>query len=229
MGHKRGLDPFLALAAAASVTSTLLLGTGVCLVPARDPILFAKEVATLDLLSGGRLLLGVGAGWNREEIADHGVDPSSRFDVMADRIAAAKALWASDVAEYHGPHVAFEPTWQWPKPVQKPHPPILVGGQVSTALDRVVEYGDGWMPFVGHTQEGFEQSMIELREKLEGAGRPMVPVSVFGVAANDLDFSRFVMPGVERIIYRLPPSERADAVEMLETLASKLRLQEGMT
>jgi len=141
--YRETLDPFLALTAAAGVTERLLLGTGICLVVERDPITTAKEVATLDLLSGGRFLFGIGGGWNREEMEHHGTDPARRFAVMRERVLAMKEIWTHDVAEFHGEHVDLDPLWQWPKPVQQPHPPVLVAGNGPGTLARVLEYGDG--------------------------------------------------------------------------------------
>ena len=140
------LDPFVALAAVASVTERIELGIGIVLLIERDPIVTAKEAATLDLISGGRLLLGVGAGWNLEEMRNHGTDPGRRFGILRERVEAMKEIWTSDEAEYHGEHVDFDPIWAWPKPVRKPHPPVLVGGMSDGALDRVVAIGDEWMP-----------------------------------------------------------------------------------
>src|SRR5437764_1570456 len=135
-------DPFITLAAVAQRTERLLLATGICLVVERDPITTAKEVASVDHLSGGRFLFGVGAGWNIEEMENHGTDPHTRFSLMRERIEAMKAIWTSDEAEYHGRHVDFDPIWSWPKPVQDPHPPVLVGGNGAKVLDRVIAFGD---------------------------------------------------------------------------------------
>jgi probable F420-dependent oxidoreductase len=144
--YSHTLDPFAALAAAATATERLKLGTGVCLVIERDPIVTAKEVATVDHISGGRFLFGVGAGWNREEMENHGTDPDTRFRRMRESIEAMKAIWTQDEAEYHGRIIDFDPIWCWPKPVQKPHPPVLVGGLGEKVLDRVIAYGDEWIP-----------------------------------------------------------------------------------
>src|SRR5436190_900736 len=139
-------DPFVALSAVAQATERLRLATGICLIIQRDPITTAKEVASLDRLSGGRFLFGVGAGWNREEMQNHGTDPDRRFGVMRERIEAMKAIWTQDEPEYHGKHVDFDPLWSWPKPLQQPHPPVWVGGSSPKVIDRVVRFGDGWMP-----------------------------------------------------------------------------------
>ena len=144
--YSRTYDPFVALAAAAASTEKLLIATGICLVIERDAIITAKEVASVDRLSGGRLLFGVGAGWNIEEMENHGTDPSRRFSLMRERIEAMKAIWTEDEASYHGEHVDFDSIWCWPKPIQKPHPPVLVGGNGERVLDRVVAFGDEWMP-----------------------------------------------------------------------------------
>ena len=142
-------DPFIALTAVAMATKKLLLGTGICLVMEHDPIVLAKVIASLDLISGGRVLFGVGGGWNEEEMEDHGTDPRRRFKVMRERIEAMKEIWTKDEAEYHGEFVNFEPLWSWPKPVQKPHPPVYVGGNGEHTLRRVIQYGDAWLPIPG--------------------------------------------------------------------------------
>src|SRR5690606_19482796 len=147
--YYRTLDPFVALTAAATVTERLRVGTGIALVVQRDPILLAKEVASLDLVSGGRAVLGVGAGWNREEMRNHGTDPRTRMRLLRERVLAVKELWTEDEAEFHGEFVAFDPVYLYPKPVQDPRPPVMIGGAGPTTFDRVVEYGDGWMPIYG--------------------------------------------------------------------------------
>src|ERR687897_3027265 len=152
-------DPFVALAAAAAATKDLLLATGICLVIERDPIITAKEVASLDRISNGRFLFGVGAGWNLEEMRNHGTDPRTRFSLMRERIEAMKEIWTEDEASYHGKHVAFERIWSWPKPVQKPHPPVLVGGNAERVLDRVTAFGDEWMP---NRVRGLSEQIAEL-------------------------------------------------------------------
>src|SRR4030088_2668684 len=162
-------DLFVGLTAAASATSTLRVGSGICLVVERDPITTAKEVASVDHLSGGRLEFGVGAGWNREEMLNHGTDPRVRMAMMAERVEAMKAIWTQDEASYHGEHVDFERIWSWPKPAQRPHPPVLVGGNGPTVLDRVLRFGDAWMPnYLGETEDLLKRA----RELWERAGRP---------------------------------------------------------
>ena len=168
-------DPFVALAAAATATERIKLATGICLVIERDPIVTAKEVASLDMVSGGRFLFGVGAGWNLEEMENHGTNPKRRFSIMRERIEAMKAIWTQDEAEYHGEHVDFDPIWSWPKPVQKPHPPILVGGNGEKVLERVVAYGDEWMP---NPQRGVRERIAELQRLAEEAGRGPIPVTL---------------------------------------------------
>ena len=140
------LDPFVSLTAAAAVTSTLRLGTGICLVTERDPIVTAKAVASLDLVSGGRFEFGIGAGWNAEEMEHHGTRFETRFRLMEDRVKAMQAIWAADEASYEGEFTSFEPSWSWPKPVQKPHPPILLGGETVHTLRRVMDFCSGWFP-----------------------------------------------------------------------------------
>jgi probable F420-dependent oxidoreductase len=201
-------DPFVALAMAAAVTERIKLATGICLIIQRDPITTAKEVASLDFLSGGRVLFGVGAGWNREEMRHHGADPRRRFTIMRERVEAMKAIWTQEEAEYHGEFVDFGPMWAWPKPVQEPHPPVLVGGLGEKVLDRVLAFGDEWMPNRVRSPEDLGARITELRER---AGRE-VPVSVFGAKPTAHAIERLAGVGVDRSILYLTPSE-PDAVE----------------
>jgi probable F420-dependent oxidoreductase len=206
--YSHTLDPFPALAAAATATERLKVGTGVCLVIQRDPIITAKAVASIDALSGGRVLFGVGAGWNREEMANHGTDPRKRFSIMRERVEAMKAIWTEDEAEYHGEHVNFDPIWCWPKPVQKPHPPVLVGGTGKKVLDRVLAYGDEWMPNRVTDPEALGTRIEELRERAERR----VPVSVFGAKPDPGFLERLAAVGVDRAHLYLKPQE-PEAVE----------------
>src|SRR4051794_14649606 len=200
-------DPFVALGAVAGATTTLKLGTGICLIVERDPITTAKEVASLDMISGGRFLFGIGAGWNREEMRNHGTDPDTRFGLMRERIEAMKAIWTQDEAEYHGRYVNFDPIWSWPKPVQTPHPPVLVGGTGPKAFDRVLRYGDAWMPNRIAEPGSLKGRIAELRER---AGRH-VPVTYFGADATDDFVQMLADAGVDRALLQLPDAD-ADTV-----------------
>jgi probable F420-dependent oxidoreductase len=202
--YSHTLDPFVALTAAAAATSTLKLGTGICLVIQRDPITTAKEVATLDRISGGRFLFGVGAGWNREEMRDHGTDPRQRLAVMRERVLAMKELWTQDEASFHGEHVDFERAWSWPKPAQQPHPPVLVGGVGPRALDRVLEYGDEWMPNMRDLST-LGPRVAELRERAVAAGRARIPVTYFGALGREETVEALLAAEVDRCLFILPP------------------------
>jgi len=212
------IDPFVALATVAAVTERLRVGTGITLVIQRDPIWLAKEVASLDLLSNGRVLFGIGGGWNLEEMRHHGTDPGRRWAMLRERIEAMQAIWTQSKPEYHGKFVDFSPSYQWPKPVQKPHPPILVGGQGPNTLRRVVRYGDGWMPN-RTSPEQLKERMEELGRMAAEAGRGPIPVSVFGVRASEEIVEQLVGLGVERIIFALPPRGADEVVPLLDRQA----------
>ncbi|MFN8556412.1 MAG: LLM class F420-dependent oxidoreductase [Dehalococcoidia bacterium] len=214
--YYHSLDPFVALGAAAAVTSRLKLGTSICLVIERDPITLAKEVATLDHLSGGRFLFGIGGGWNHEEMANHGTKPALRWQILRERVLAMKQIWTADEAEYHGRFVDFDPIWSWPKPVQRPHPPILMGGAGPRTLERVVEYCDEWMPIAGRGGAPLHERIAELNNMAAVAGRAPVPVSIFGTRPERIAIERYLELGVHRMIYWLPP---AGADEVLPFLA----------
>jgi probable F420-dependent oxidoreductase len=212
-------DPFLALTAVAMVTKKLLLGTGICLVMERDPITLAKEIASLDLLSGGRFLFGVGGGWNEEEMEDHGTDPKRRFKVMRERIEAMKEIWTKDEAEYHGEFVNFDALWSWPKPVQKPHPPVYIGGNGEHTLRRVIQYGDAWMPIPGRGAQIGER-MKELQEMASEAGRGTIPVTVYGTMARDEVVGHYRDIGVDRCIFWLPSAPADEVMPALDRYVS---------
>jgi probable F420-dependent oxidoreductase len=215
------LDPFVALSAVAAVTERLLLGTGICLVIERDPILLAKEVASLDFLSGGRVLFGIGGGWNREEMEHHGTDPRQRWQVLRERIEAMQAIWTHDEAAYHGTYVNFDPIWQWPKPVQKPHPPILVGGDGENTLKRVVRYGDEWMPVARRAD--FQSRIDELNHLAAEAGREKIPVTIFGAPARPEAVEQYAKAGAHRVIFPLPPAPAAEVLPLLKARADLAR------
>jgi probable F420-dependent oxidoreductase len=218
--YSHTLDVFAALAAAAAATERLKVGTGVCLVIQRDPIVTAKEVATIDHISGGRFLFGVGAGWNREEMENHGTDPQTRFRRMRESIEAMKAIWTQDEAEYHGRIVDFDPIWCWPKPVQKPHPPILVGGLGEKVLDRVVAYGDEWIPNRVKSPEELGERIAELQRRAETAGRERIPVTVFGAKPEARLLERLRDSGVTRSLFYVQPGEPGEVERHLDELAS---------
>ena len=212
-------DPLVALAAVAGATETIRLGTGITLITEHDPLLMAKQVASLDVISNGRVILGIGAGWNREEMGHHGVGFKDRWKVTRERILAMREIWTAEEAEYHGEFVDFDPVWAYPKPVQKGGPPILMGAQSKWAFDRTVEYCDGWMPIVMRGDVG--PQLEELRAAADRAGRSMdtIQLSAFGVGADEKAVSELIALGFERLIFWLP-SEGADKVlPMVESYA----------
>ena len=219
MEYSHSLDPFVALSAAATATEHLLVGTGVCLVIERDPITLAKEVASLDFISRGRLLFGIGAGWNLEEMENHGTNPPQRWKLMREQILAMKTIWTQDEAEFHGRFVNFDPIWSWPKPAQKPHPPVLVGGDGPHALQRVVEYGDGWMPITVVLQRPLSDCIAELNRLAAEAGRGPIPVSVFGAASRLEVIQHYAELGVERCVFWLPPAPADKVLPLLDSYA----------
>lgn len=212
------MDPFIALTVAAAATTKLLVATGICLLIQRDTIQTAKQVASLDLASGGRFIFGIGAGWNREEMADHGTDFSTRWTLLREKVEAMKAIWTQDEAEYHGSMVDFGPMWAWPRPVQKPHPPIILGGSGPKILERVVRYADGWMPNRGDVIE----RIPELQELAKAAGRSAIPVTYYP-QPGAAEIERLAGAGVERLIYYAPPDGRDVALAKLDELAAMVR------
>lgn len=203
--YRRLYDPFVALAAAAAVTDTLLLGTGISLIVERDPITTAKEVATLDRISNGRFLFGVGAGWNLEEMENHGTGPRTRFGLMRERIEAMQRIWTEDEAAYRGKHVSFDPIWSWPKPVQVPHPPVLMGGNSDGALQRAVDLADGWLPNPETRMSVLPERVAELQRRAAEAGRDPLPVTFYGVKPDADSLAAYESAGVDRAIFYLPP------------------------
>jgi probable F420-dependent oxidoreductase len=206
--YKRLLPPFIALSMAAMTTRHIKLGTSICLVAQRDPILLAKETATLDNLSGGRFLFGVGFGWSVEEMSNHGVDPQHRHQLVREKVAAIKALWTQDEAEFSGKYVQLPPTWMWPKPLQRPHPPIHIGAAPPLGIRHAVEYGDGWMPLAGKVVE----KMAMLRTAAEEAGRDpaTLEVTVTSPRPSLEGLEHYRKAGVTRVILWAPPPCRYD-------------------
>jgi probable F420-dependent oxidoreductase len=216
-------DPFVSLMYAAAVTRTLKLGTGICLVIERDTIIMAKEVASLDRLSGGRFLFGIGGGWNAEEMEHHGTEFQTRFMKMGEQVRAMKEIWTKDVAEFHGDYVDFAPIWCWPKPAQQPHPPVLLGGESSYTLQRVVDYCEGWFPR-SRQPELVIKGMKELQERAAKAGRDMqtISVSVFGIPGDARLLDTYRQVGATRCILRLPSEGRETILPMLDQYAKLL-------
>src|SRR5919197_6215734 len=213
-------DPFVALGAAAAVTTRLRVGTGICLLVERDPITTAKEVASLDVLSRGRALFGIGGGWNAEEMENHGTAWKSRWRLLRERILAMKTIWTQKEASFHGDFVNFDRIWADPKPIQKPHPPVIIGGDGATTFDRVVEYGDGWMP-INRPNQNPVGRIPELHDRLKKAGRDpkSVPVSLFFAPPKKPLLDQLAASGVERAIFGLPSEPRDAVLPRLDALA----------
>lgn len=221
--YSHTLDPFVGLAAAAAVTETLRLGTGICLLTEHDPIGLAKEVATLDLISGGRFEFGIGAGWNAEEMENHGTAFKQRFKVMEDRAKALKVIWTEDEASYDGPFVQFDRIWSWPKPVQKPHPPILLGGETRHTLRRIMEFCDGWFPR-GRNFDEPEKEMARFHAAADeyGRDRATLSTSLFGANPDDAYLKRCAAAGIDRAIFTIPSQGRDKVLPLLDKLAAHL-------
>ncbi|HXQ23465.1 MAG TPA: LLM class F420-dependent oxidoreductase [Candidatus Acidoferrales bacterium] len=217
-------DPFVALATAAAVTKNLKVATGICLLIERDPITTAKEVASLDFLSNGRFLFGIGGGWNAEEMEHHGTAFKTRWKLLRERVEAMKKIWTEETPEYHGTFVNFDKLWAWPKPVQKPHPPIYLGGHSPQVLQRVVDYCDGWLPIGGRAGDLVE-NIKELRRRAEKAGRDpqTVAVTIFGTPADEAAIAQYRAVGVERATFGLPPAGRDKVLPLMDRYAEFAR------
>lgn len=217
--YARTLDPFIACAAAASATSRIRLGTGVSVIAQHDPIILAKEIATLDLLSGGRFTLGIGYGWNRDEIASHGIDPATRRARLREHMLTMTALWNNDVAAFTGEHVTLPPSWSWPKPVQRPRPRTLVGGAASPMLfAHIAEFADGWMPIGG---SGLRETLPQLRQAFHDADRDpdTLVVVPFGTEPAPAKLDHYRSLGIPEVAARLPEAGPDQVLPLLDAWA----------
>jgi probable F420-dependent oxidoreductase len=215
------MDPFVVLGAAAAVTSRLKIATGVCLVPQRDPIQTAKAVATVDRVSNGRFLFGVGAGWNAEEMANHGTEFARRGQVMRERIEAMRRIWTESKPAYHGTFVRFAPIMSWPKPVQKPHPPVLVGGGIPHGARRALAYGDGWMPHARRPTYHVLDKLAEFKVMERTAGRS-IPITVYGVEHDPANWGAYRDAGIQRIVLSVEPQAADVLLPKLDGWAGSL-------
>jgi probable F420-dependent oxidoreductase len=215
------MDPFITLSQAAAVTKTLKVGTGICLVPQRDPIQTAKEIASLDTLSDGRFLFGVGSGWNADELANHGTEFKSRHKVLEERVAAMRVIWSQSKPEYHGNYVNFDPMMTWPKPVQQPGPAVYIGGEFPYGARRALAFGDGWLPHANRPDYDLLDKLPEFHEMESAAGRTpgSMPVTVFGPKEESTVFERYVEAGVERIVLNIVPMSADETLPILDKWA----------
>jgi probable F420-dependent oxidoreductase len=223
--YSRTLDPFVALTCAAAATSKLRVGTGICLVAQRDPILTAKAAATLDLISGGRFLFGVGLGWNAEEMRDHGVDPVTRRSRAREAVLAMQGLWTEEKFGYQGRFISFEESWLWPKPVQRPWPPVIAGGRGGTRAFRdIAEYADGWMPDVNMLRMSALPGLIdELGDACQEQGREPVPVTAVGARPDPGRLEFLGSLGLDRVIFLLPSAPAAAVFSTLDDIGAALK------
>lgn len=213
-------DPFVALSYAAATTRKLRLGTGICLLAQRDPIVTAKCVASLDQLSGGRFVFGLGGGWNVEEMENHGVSYKTRFKRLREHVLAMKALWTQEEAAFHGEFVAFDPVWSWPKPAQRPHPPIILGGESDHTLRRVVDFCDGWFPRAT-ARFNPKEAVAMLRQMASTAGRDFatLSISVFRAPADKTAIAQYRDAGIGRAVLEIPDLGRDEILRLLDTYA----------
>jgi len=219
--YKHFMDPFVSLTAAAMATRTIKVATGICLLIEHDPIVVAKALATLDYLSGGRVLFGIGGGWNREEMTNHGTAFEHRWKILRERTEAIRAIWTEDEASYHGEFVDFDPIWCWPKPVQRPHPPIYLGAVSKAGLKRVVDYCDGWL-LVDPQDDSLERAARELDALCAARGRNPDDISITVFATQAVDealVERYAAAGVDRVIVWLPPGSTDVAMQVMDAAA----------
>lgn len=217
-------DLFVALAMAAAATSRIKVASGICLLVERDPIITAKEVASLDQLSGGRVLFGIGAGWNAEEMEHHGTVFRTRWKLLRERTLAMKAIWTEDEAGFDGEFVHFDPIWSWPKPVQRPHPPVILGAHGPKALARVVDYCDGWIP-IGVRAGDLVAEFATLRRLAEEKGRDpaSISITVYGAPADPEVLAGLRDTGVTRAVFGLPPAGREKVLPLLDRYTGVVR------
>ncbi|MGZ6897648.1 MAG: LLM class F420-dependent oxidoreductase [Acidimicrobiia bacterium] len=217
--YKRTLDPLVALAAAAASTERILLGTGICVVAQREPIVTAKAVATLDRISAGRFVFGIGFGWNADEIEDHGIGMADRRAIAREHVLAMRALWRDDIAEFHGEHVDIAPSWSWPKPVRPEGPPVLVGGAAGPKLfAHVAEYADGWIPIGG---AGIRAALDDLRRACDAAGRDAATLRIvpFGTVPSPGKLDYYAELGIHEIVLRIPGGTADEVLPVLDGFA----------
>ncbi|MBT5495615.1 MAG: LLM class F420-dependent oxidoreductase [Alphaproteobacteria bacterium] len=210
-------DPFVALSFAAAATKTLKVGTGICLVPQRDPIVTAKNVASIDKLSGGRFVFGIGGGWNVDEMENHGAEYKTRFKLMRENVLAMKEMWTQEQAEFHGEFVNFDPAFSYPKPIQTPHPPIILGGETDHTLKRVVDYCDGWLP---RAKPGFDpaEAKSRLAAMAEDAGRDPseLSITIFRGPEDRAELDKYEAAGIDTVLLQMPTADRDTCMQKLE-------------
>ena len=211
-------DPFVALGAAAAVTKKLKLGTGVCLVIERDPIVLAKEVASLDMISNGRVVFGIGGGWNVEEMENHGAQYKRRWKIVREKVLAMREIWTKEAAEFHGEFVNFDPIWCYPKPIQKGGPPVLLGSQSKKVFERVADYCDGWLP-INNPSNDWPALIKTLREHEKQHGRARLSLSLFGAPPKEEPLHQLIELGFERLLFPLPPAPRETVMPMIDNYA----------
>ena len=214
-------DPFVALSACAAVTERIRLGTGICLIIERDPITTAKVIASLDMVSNGRAIIGIGAGWNQEEMENHGANYQHRWKIVQEKVAAMRAIWCNDEAEFHGEFVDFDPIWSYPKPVQEGGPPIWIGANSKWVFDRIAEYADGWMP-IGGLGSG---NMERLQEAMDAKGRKLedLTLALFGMFPNAEQIKGRCEQGFDEFIFNVPSEGRDQVLPMLDRYADAVK------